>query len=281
MATGLSERVTTTTEWWDVDGVPLETHAWNLSSWGGSRQSVPVMRGADEVLPGRSGKRWRPKQPDSRTIELSGWVIGADLYGTPVDQQRFRENWSVLKRLLWNPDREVLLTRRWIENGQLMAATGRAQFSAGLSPQMTGPTRATWAAQMVMADPFFYSAPVKIDLAPNAVTSAIIPGDYASERMLIRSDLGYGQINLTQTTTDPDVAFSISIPQATPAALNVDVHEFTMTGTTSGGSTIRLNSTMSHSGSPLMFSVPPGIASIARSGSFGSAVWLEYQPAWL
>jgi len=149
---------------WDIDGVSLQTYAYNIETWGGDRQSVPSLRGNDITIPYAAGSFWVPKIPDSRSISIAGWVVGATEDGDiPLDSNKrevFEANWNMLKRLMWTPHRQVKLTKRWKEYGsdEVLEATALAQFTGGLSPTMTGTSRATFVVQLQLADPFFYGA---------------------------------------------------------------------------------------------------------------------------
>lgn len=155
-----------TAQFWDADGTSLQTLARNLKTWGGDREGVPDFRGEDTLVPYRAGRKWVPKVPDSRTIGLSGWVVGANDDGTIGDVETFRKNWKVLRRLLWTPGRQIALTRRWLDpdTGLLVTATAMAEYAGGLTPEMTGPNRADFQVDLHLADPFFYGEPVVVEL---------------------------------------------------------------------------------------------------------------------
>ena len=78
-----------TVEYWDVDGVSLQTLTQNLKSWGGSREGVPPLRGEDQKIPFMRGSRFVRKVPDSRTITLTGWLLGQEAFDTVIRQNRF------------------------------------------------------------------------------------------------------------------------------------------------------------------------------------------------
>lgn len=84
--------VNSTEEYWDVDGVSLQTLVQNLSSWGADREGVPDLRGSDAVIPSAPGERFMAKQPGARTITLDGWLTGAKETLTPL-----------YRNLAWNP----------------------------------------------------------------------------------------------------------------------------------------------------------------------------------
>ncbi|AMM44297.1 minor tail protein [Arthrobacter phage Kitkat] len=81
-----------TAEYWDVDGVSLQTYAQNIKSWGGSREGVPPLRGDDKLIPFMPGRRFVKKVPDSRTLTLEGWIAGQEAVDVVVRRNQF-----------WNP----------------------------------------------------------------------------------------------------------------------------------------------------------------------------------
>lgn len=155
--------MTNSTEYfWSIDGVSLQTYAFNISTWGGDAQSPPPLRGSDTTVPYVVGDQYHRKVPGARTVSFGMWVIGANEDGSlPVggsSRRLFEENWRALRKLMWNPNRQVKLTKRfrdW-ETGELVEATALAEFAGGLTPTMNGSQRAVFTVQFKLADPFFY-----------------------------------------------------------------------------------------------------------------------------
>lgn len=166
----------TTPEFWAVDGVSLQTFAYNITTWGGDRQAPPPARGDNITVPGEVGSIWSPKIPDSRTMTLAMWVQGATEDGTyPADAsriQQFEQNWSMLRKLLWDPYRQFTLTKQIVTPAHLVAdiafpastitVAAKAQFAGGLNPTMIGHGgAATFSVDLFLADPFFYGPEVQ------------------------------------------------------------------------------------------------------------------------
>lgn len=162
----------TTETYWSIDGVSLQTYAFNISTWGGDAQSVPNLRGDDLTIPYAAGDVWLDKVPDARTISFGMWVIGANEDGTlPVEgssRELFEKNWRMLKKLMWTPNRQVNLTKRFRDwnTGEIVEATAKAQFAGGLQPTMNGTQRAQFTVQFKLADPFFYGEEKNIEISP-------------------------------------------------------------------------------------------------------------------
>ncbi|QOP66168.1 minor tail protein [Arthrobacter phage DanielleIgnace] len=125
-----------TAEYWDVDGVSLQTFAQNIKSWGGSREGVPPLRGEDQLIPYMPGRRFVKKVPDSRTITLKGWVAGMEAVDTIVRRNMF-----------WNS--VPATTTSW---SAIPGTGGTAALSvmpaSGITPAGIVPyMRATWSVQ--------------------------------------------------------------------------------------------------------------------------------------
>lgn len=84
--------VNSTDEFWDVDGVSLQTLTQNLKSIGGDRMAPPPLRGDNPVVPGAPGSSFVAKMPGERTMTLEGWVTGSRETLTPMH-----------RNLAWNP----------------------------------------------------------------------------------------------------------------------------------------------------------------------------------
>src|SRR5712692_9521566 len=161
-----------TDELWTIDGTPLQTFAYNIATLGGSRFDLPPLRGSNMTFAYRPGQIWRPKIADARTMTLLMWVAGVDpnTRGAPGPygpQQSWADNWNMLRRLFWGPSRQVVLERLWklTVGGTPTLVAGTAHAQLGPSPlssalAMTGPARADFAVDFVLADPFFYGTPI-------------------------------------------------------------------------------------------------------------------------
>jgi hypothetical protein len=171
-----------TPEYWSVDGVSLQDHAKNITTFGGSRSSVPPFRGEDVQASYIPGRIHAPKYPDSRTITLAMWVKDTLPNGsrTPgyTPRQQFLANWNALKRLFWKDyGAQINLTRRWDEGAGVVTATARASFAGGLEPEMIGPTAARFTVDLLLADPFFYGVEQSVTFAASGTQVVNNPGD--------------------------------------------------------------------------------------------------------
>ena len=189
----------TTNEIWSFNGVVLNTPYWNISTMGGSRFDLPQLRGSNYAVAYRAGQQWRAKQPDQRKIltpiTLAMWAAGIDSStGQAAQDQKFsfNSNFQALRSLFWTSGNYGsalgTLVRNWnfSQNGAnvLVQGTAMAEIAGTMTPSMTGRTRADFAVDLLLADPFFYGVQQAQTLAYNTVTNVINLGEGA---------IGFGQ----------------------------------------------------------------------------------------
>lgn len=256
-----TSQVTTTPEYWAVEGVSLQTYAYNIKSWGsGGRQAPPNLRGTDITIPGRVGDVFRPKVPEARKITLGMWVQGANADGsapTTVSRiQQFEQNWTMLRRLLWNPYRQFTLTKQVWDGAQYVVVSAKAQYAGGLDPEVIGlGGAAQFTVDLLLADPFFYGDPL------SASGSFTTLGDARTHRIT----LSLGGAASVRNSNGHGFDY-------TGSAADFDIHEWTaMSGGTNqaGGVTLVGDGTDDHW---LYFN--PGTESISGASA-------TYQPAYI
>ncbi len=257
-----------TADYWDVDGTSLQQFCWNIESWANG-EMPPPLRGENLVVPYRAGAIWQPKVPDERTISFAMWVIGADTNGVPGSQ--FRSNLKALRKLLWNPHRELTLTKRW--NGGANSAVGKAQFAGGLEFEATGPSRAQFVVDLRLADPYLYGGSVSFGAKTVGTHSISVLGDVASPRHTVL---------LTGPLTNPTVQVK---------AGSTVLSSLSYSGTIGSGSSLTvafpgfLASGVSPVGvvasQPWWVVLDPSATALVIGGTGAGSVTLSYEPAWL
>lgn len=275
-----------TTEFWDVDGVPLNSYCWAIKSYGGSRQSLPNLRGDNKLVPKRPGRRFAPKIADSKVITLAMWVVGVDP-DTNVPSRhsqavQWNDNWDALRRLVFTPEREVALTKRWLRNAaspELVQATAAAQIAGAMEPNMTGRTRADFAIDFLLADPYFYGDEISsITIPLNTDFTVVNPGDVKVMHNSFNIEFEGDLVNptLQNKTNGAWMKINTLIPSGTN--VNVDVASFKATRSSDGTSVAQ---TISQGGERHWMALEPG-NNVMRLDSSGTGVArLTFRPAYL
>src|SRR6187431_1687523 len=102
--------VLTTDVYWDINGVPLATLAYNISTYGGDIQSPPPLRGEDLTIPYRPGTIFLQRRPNGRSMTISMWVQGSDVDGkaptSVTARAEFEKNFKMLRNLFWNQGKQ-------------------------------------------------------------------------------------------------------------------------------------------------------------------------------
>lgn len=158
--------------YWDWNGTSLETYAHGIEELNEARGGPPPLRGEDVIIPGRVGRLFQPKVPDSRIITLTMWVIGQDADGNIIDLDTWRANMRALTALLYNPSAQGALTKRWRDTsgGPIRSATAQAQYAGGLTYEVSDNRTlmvARTSVDLLLADPYFYGDVGDFSLAPS------------------------------------------------------------------------------------------------------------------
>lgn len=274
-------------EFWEINGVSLNQYCWAIKTIGGSRLAVPKLRGDNTLFPLRDGRAFRPKNADSRVITLAMWVAGID----PTTNQpaatnqdvQFNDNWRTLQKLFWSPNEQLVLTRRWWENKSspvLKTATALCELAGTMDPTMTGRTRADFAVDLLLSDPYFYGSEVSVNLNPNVPVVINNPGDITANST-IKLEF-YGELvspTLTNSSIDPTVSMQLNTAVVSDEVL-VDVGKFSVINTFNNNSLV---GSISHSGSRYWMALKPGnnTVKLTSLGNSTGHVTLKYKPAYL
>jgi hypothetical protein len=271
--------VSTTDEFWTWNGLNLNMPYWNIATIGGTRFALPTLRGQDMEIAYRSGKQWRAKYPDSRTITLVMWTAGIDQNtGNPAADQRlaWNNNWQQLRAAFWTRglagSQQGQLQRKWYITQQgatgIVTATAMAEIAGNMEPTMTGRTRADFSVDLLLSDPYFYgpaqSATIPRNVAQtlNNLGEGIVGEGYPSPVNAFTLTFN-GQLTnpvLTNTTYGVSVSYGGVIPSGQSVVL--DLLNF---GATSAG--VNVISNVKHSGARIWFGLDNGNNSVLLSTS--------------
>lgn len=279
----------TKVDYWDIGGVPLNTLAYNITTWGGDMQAPPPLRGDDLTIPYRPGQVFQARRPDGRSVTLDMWVVGADADGNvPTDHSllaEFQNNLATLRTLFWNQGKQFQLTKRWTDytTGTLKSATAMAVYAGGFIPAMTGGNRATFSVELYLSDPFFYGPQVTLNLTPAASTinlSTIVEGDFETTEITI--DFSGIRNNFRLTNTTESTYVNVNYNMASPTDLvRLDIDNWTARKNPSSSNTNVIGSVTSF-GHPFWFVLRPGSQSLSLTSTSGTGTaTVKYQPKWI
>lgn len=260
----------TTTEYWDVDGTPLNTMAKNIETLTG-RGGIPELLGDNIQVPYKVGRIWRPKEPDSRTLTLAMWVIGCDNdggypTGDVAQHKLFNENWDGLKRLFFVRRRQLSVTKRWEMNSGMKVATALAEPAGTMEPSMFHRNGAKFVVDLLLADPFFYGPNVVTNIPLSTPTVVNNDGHDYALKMSIRFNGPLTNPVLTNSTPDLDVILSYNGIIAGGAYVDFDTDLFT--AKTNLGASVLANVT--HDGALSWMELQPGNNTLTLTASAGS-----------
>jgi hypothetical protein len=274
-------------EFWEINGTSLNQYCWSIKTIGGSRMAVPKLRGDNTLYPFRDGRSFRTKNADSRVITLAMWVAGVnpatDNPRTSNQKVQFNDNWRSLQKLFWSPATQLTLTRRWWDNAAaptLKTATALCELAGTMDPTMTGRTRADFAVDLLLSDPYFYGPQITTTINANATATINNPGDIdVWSTITVEFNGELISPTLTNQTINPNVWFRVNTA-VVANKVNVAVNDFTVTNTFDNSS---LLGSVTHSGDRAWLKLKPGNNTVKLSStgnSTGNAV-LKFKPAYL
>lgn len=280
--------VNSTDTYWSVNGVSLQTLAFNVSTWGGDLQAPPPLRGGDLVIPYRPGEVFQTRRPSGRSMTFNMWVLGADVNGKiPTNmtmRAQFESNLKLLRNLFWNQGRQVSITKRWKEPGSsvVQTATAKAIFSGGFAPTMNGALRATYSVEMYLSDPFFYGDEETVNFsATSAPTVNItVPGDY--ETTVATMQFNGARDNMRLTNLSEGVYVNVNNNVVAGSEIVLDIDNWTALKNPGGTFETNVIGSVTNLGHEFWFALQPGAQQLrVTSGSGTGSAVLKYKPRWL
>jgi len=265
-------------ELWAWNGTPLQdpNGAWNISTMGGSRFALPVLRGQNVAVPYRAGQSWRGKYPDSRTITLTMWADGQGFGGSggsyPASDQRLAWNSNVqqLRSLFFSRNAsgsaQGQLARSWYfrvgGTPTLVTSTALAEIAGSMDLTMNGRTSAAFSVDLLLADPYFYGSLVTAAVTTSGGT-VTNPGEGMAGEGWASSVASF-TVTCTAATTVANTTAGCSFTLAAGPSYPVTVDILNQTVTDSGGA--NQVQAFSHTGSRLWMALLSGANSVTNSG---------------
>lgn len=273
----------TTPYFWSVNGVSLQTYAFNITSWG-DKQTLPPTRGANLLVPMQPGQTYVPKIPDSRTLTLNMWVTGANPDGSiprnPAALATFQSNYAALQNLFWSVRQQMQLSQVvQYPDGTTHTVTALAEYAGGMQPTMQGQSAAIFSVDLLLADPFFYGPTIATTLGSSTTINVV--GDDRTDAVTLTLTGARNTLRVQNSTPTSQPYFTYNYSTASGDSVLFDVMNFKVTHTPSGGASYQAAGRISHGADPFWLFLNPGNNTIAVSSTSGTGtVSLSYQPRW-
>jgi hypothetical protein len=282
LANSTFEAFNSTDIYWDVDGVSLQTFAFDIQTIGGDRLAPPPLRGRDLLIPYTPGELYVPKQVGARVITLDMFVLGCNEDGsipTGSASAKFDENFRKLRQLLWTPNRRFVLTKRFYADGQVRTAKALAQYAGGLAPSMTGRTRAVFSVDLRLSDPYFYEDPISTTLY-TGTQDVFVAGDDCTRAIGLYVNGPRDNVKIRNTSLDVQVEYPLDLSSGD--TLTIDVKQFNAVTDPANASPWNSTGRIRHAGDAHWMLLQPGINTLVVSSSSGiGGVFMSHQAVWL
>ena len=250
-----------------------------LTTFGGSRSGIPLVRGSNIQVPYRAGQSFRQKYPDQRTISLTMWLDGSGSvnHAFPAADSRlaFNDNWQSLRAafITRNATGSVQgqLTRNWYytQSGSatLVQSIAMGEVAGSMDLTMNGRTGGGFTVDLLLADPHFYGPARSQGITTSGGTITALGEGNAGEgyASAVSSFTVVCSAACTVTNSTAGVSFTLASGPVYP--VTVDVLSYTVTDN-AGNNVI---SKFTHSGSRLWMVLLSGsnvVASTAGTATF-------------
>lgn len=244
------------------DGVDLQTHAFNIATFGG-RTSVAARRGDNLVVPYRHGRLWTPKYFEEQELTLAMWVIGADKTTGVIPsnpKQKLFENIQTLQKLFSAEGLHTLSAVHEVTGATVEAIVEVADVIDFTT--MAGATRAGFVVTLIVPEVWFKDQTLKGDVdyvsrANNDTWSVDVTSDVETHEIVLSfdGDAG-GQTNpkLINESIGSDCWVQLSDVLGPSEVIVIDVNKWTavLNGTTN------VVNNVDWSGQPRFFRLKPG-----------------------
>lgn len=264
-----------TTDYWSVNGVSLQTLGWGIDAPGGSLEAPPPPRGGDIGVAHRDGALHRARTPDPRTLTFPMYVLDCDAAG--AGSGYLEANWAALRAAFYGtPNGQSVVAKRW--GGGYYTAVSYCVYAGGLEYTSMGEQARRFAVDLTLSDPWFYSTEQTLGtfaVGTHDITDDVL-GDVRSPRYTITytGPLTNPTVTVKQSTTVlSTLTYTGDIASA--KTLVVDWPDFTVSGTDTAASVEHITAT-----SQPWVDLAPVATSVVIGGSGAGSVKLEYFPAW-
>jgi hypothetical protein len=268
-------------ETWYWNGLALSQPYWNLTTFGGSRSGIPVLRGQNIEVPYRAGQGWRAKFPDSRTLSLTMWMDGSgSSAGWPSADAHlaFNNNWQQLRaafltRSASGSVQGQLQRNWWLTQGgtnQMVTSTAMAEIAGSMDLTMNGRTGAAFTVDLLLADPYFYGAQRVQAITASGSISSLGEGVVGEG---FPSSVAVFTVRCSAPCTVTNVAAATSFTLASGGSYPVTVD--LLNGTVTDNAGVNQVARLTHSGSRLWMALLPGSNNVTVSAGTATFTWSD------
>lgn len=271
----------TTDTYWDVNGTPLHTLAFNIETLSGLTRA-PSLRGSDVVIPYAPGERFTPKVVGSRILPLAMWVRGADDDGVVPENRRaeFEANWNQLFKLLFNPRKQLTITKRIWVDGSLRTVVAKGQFVGGLDPRMFGRSAAKFTVDIKLQYPWFIDTTYTTYNLVNGHQNITVPGVSDTNQILLTVNGARNEAHITNWTTEDSITVHRNLVSG--SRVEVDVMNWEAWYYPTSGPAQNTSSLIEAAGSvPMWMALEAGVNDIeVQSTSGAGSIQLQAKGVW-
>jgi hypothetical protein len=271
-------------ELWYWNGLALQDPygGWNISTFGGSRFALPVLRGQNVAAPYRAGQGWKSKYPDARTVTLTMWADGQGFGGSSGSypsgndpRLSFNSNWQQLRQAFWTRNAlgsvQGQLQRNWYYKqggtATLVQSTAMAEIAGSMDLTMNSRTNAAFSVDLLLSDPYFYGAQQSHAVTTAGANLTGLGEGIAGEGFPSAVNSFTVTLSGAATVQNTTAGTSFTVLSGPVFPVVVDVLNNTVTDHTGAS----VPGYFSHTGSRLWACIMPGTNAIAVSA--GTATW--------
>lgn len=272
---------TTFQEAWFWNGFALQQPYWNITTFGGSRNNVPVLRGADYPVPYRAGQAWRAKYPDERTIAMTMWLDGSGSanHAWPAADTRlaFNDNWQALRQQFYTRGAQGHVQGQLQRNyymtqagtAKLVTGTAMAELSGSMDLTMNGRFGAAFTVDLLLNDPYFYGAVQSQGITTAGGTITNLGEGVAGEGFPSAVHAFTVTCSAATTVTNTTAGVSFTIASGPSFPVTVDVLNYLVTDNAGVNQVAKF----SHTGSRLWMCLVNGANVITNTGGTATFAW--------
>lgn len=263
---------------WAVDGVPLESVAFNVVVVSGGTGAP--LRGEDTVLSGVPGALLGARVEDSTSLTLGMWIMGDD--GAAVDEAgravEFERRWRELRRMLRPDGLALRLSKTWTDDLGEHTATAVATVDEVPQLRRVNAYQGQLTVDFHLPDPWFYGDEQEVLLQVGVPAEVVNAGDAITTTCWLDVQGQLANARVSNATPEPDVWVQLGSAVAAGDAVVLDVEDALAVRASDGANLI---GSVTHSGSRAWFGLRRGVNQVELTATSGAGqVLLRWRERW-